>query len=124
MRFAAWGFVGISIVFVGYLSRPRFVGSYHHTREMRLRSDLKIYRNAISLFTKDTGASPRNLADLAAMKAPAWGWYGTVKKRIDQRKWLGPYVDEVMKDPCSGNAYLYNPNLATFHSSDPAHASW
>ena len=52
---------------------PKFVDSSRRSKEAALRSDLKLYRNAITLFHSDCGYYPKQLDDLAATSAPAKG---------------------------------------------------
>ena len=44
---------------------PKFMNSSVRSKESALKSDLKLMRNAVSLFQADTGKYPSTLADLA-----------------------------------------------------------
>lgn len=87
---------------------PKFMNSSKRSKESALRSDLKLLRNAVSLFQTDTGYYPANLADLAATSAPAKGLDSTgALKDIAAADWHGPYVQEVPNDPVSNAAFTY-----------------
>jgi general secretion pathway protein G len=88
---------------------PKFVNSGLRSREAALKSDLKLYRNAIDLFRNDTGAFPGSLADLAAAAAPATGLDSAgASKAIVAADYKGPYVESIEKDPISGNNFNYS----------------
>jgi general secretion pathway protein G len=88
---------------------PKFVDSSRRSKEAALKSDLKLYRNAISLFSADCGAYPAALADLAATAAPASGKDSSGNdKTITASDWHGPYVQAVENDPISSGAFTYS----------------
>ncbi|MGB9620488.1 MAG: prepilin-type N-terminal cleavage/methylation domain-containing protein [Armatimonadota bacterium] len=87
---------------------PKFMNSSRRGKESALRSDLKLLRNAVSLFQADTGAYPKTLADLAATSAPAKGLDSSGNEvNITATDWHGPYLQEVPNDPVSGSAFNY-----------------
>lgn len=114
---------------------PKFVGAGMRSRESALRGDLKLLRNAITLFHTDTSAYPASLSDLAATSAPEAGLAedGTAKS-INSGDWHGPHVESVPNDPVSGNAFNYSttsPNVGKVTSSasgtaldGTAYSSW
>ncbi len=114
---------------------PKFVGAGTRSKESALKSDLKLIRNAITLFYNDTGAYPASLAALAATTAPASGLApdGTTKA-INAADWHGPYLDSIPNDPVSGSAFIYSTadgsvgkvtSSATGNASDStAYSSW
>lgn len=99
----------IVIAVLAAIALPRFINSGLRSKEASLKADLKIYRNAISLFTNDTGAYPATVAALSATAAPASGLdsAGAVKT-VNAGDWKGPYIDAVMNDPVSGAAFTYS----------------
>lgn len=88
---------------------PKFVGAGNRSKDSALRSDLKLIRNAVTLFYTDTGAYPASLAGLTATSAPAAGLAadGTAKS-ITASDWHGPYLDTIPNDPVSGSAFTYS----------------
>lgn len=111
----------IVIAVLAAIALPRFINSGLRSKEASLKSDLKIYRNAVQLFLNDTGAYPANVAALAATSAPASGLDSAGSaKSIIATDWKGPYIDAVMTDPVSGNAFTYgatSPNVGKVTSS-------
>lgn len=111
----------IVIAVLAAIALPRFINSGLRSKEASLKSDLKIYRNAVQLFLNDTGAYPANLAALVATSAPASGLDSAGSaKSIIATDWKGPYIDAVMTDPVSGNAFTYattSPNVGKVNSS-------
>jgi general secretion pathway protein G len=113
---------------------PKFVNSGARSREAALKSNLKLYRNAIDLFKNDTGAFPATLADLAATSPPANGLDSAgASKAITAADYKGPYVEAVEKDPVSGNNFTYSTTApvgkvtssASGNASDgTAYSSW
>jgi len=87
---------------------PKFVGAGTRSKESALKSDLKLIRNAVTLFYNDTGAYPASTAGLSATSAPAAGLAsdGTAKSII-AGEWHGPYLEAVPNDPVSGSAFTY-----------------
>lgn len=100
---------------------PKFVDSSRRSKEAALRSDLKLYRNAISLFHTDCDSYPAALSDLAVTSAPATGKDSAGNdKAIVAANWHGPYVQAVENDPVSGAAFTYsttNPTVGKVTSS-------
>ncbi len=88
---------------------PRFMGAGDRSREAALKSDLKVLRNAVSLFYADCGSFPAQLSDLAATSAPAKGKdKAGSDKNITAGDWNGPYVESVPNDPIAGAAFTYS----------------
>lgn len=88
---------------------PKFMNSSKRSKESALRSDLKLIRNAISLFQADCGCFPKTLADLAAASAPAKGLDSAgADATITGSDWHGPYLQEVPKDPTDGSDFVYS----------------
>lgn len=104
----------IIIAVLAAIAIPKFVNSGQRSREAALKADLKLYRNAIELFSNDTGAFPNALSDLTATTAPANGKDSTgAAKTITATDWKGPYLQSVEKDPLSGNAFTYSTTSPT-----------
>ena len=108
---------------------PKFMNSSARSKESALKSDLKLVRNALSLFQTDTGKYPDSLADLAE----------TVKENVKDASgativaadWHGPYIDSVITDPISGTALTYVKTTGKVTSSatgnaldDTAYSTW
>jgi len=88
---------------------PKFTGASTRSKEAALRSDLKLMRNAVSMYYTDTSVYPTTLADLAATSAPAAGKTATgTDQNITAADWHGPYIEEVPTDPTSGAAFSYS----------------
>lgn len=108
---------------------PKFMNSSARSKESALRSDLKLMRNAISLFQTDTGKYPLALADLAEPdKTKVKVADGSVVVAND---WHGPYIDSVITDPVSGAAFTYDKATGKVTSSasgngldTTAYSSW
>lgn len=92
---------------------PKFMNSSARSKESALKSDLKLLRNAVSLFNADTGVYPKTLADLASTTAPT----AATAKGLDSAgvevayqpgDWHGPYIQDLPKDPISGTDYTYS----------------
>ena len=99
---------------------PKFMDSSARSKESALKSDLKLMRNAISLFQADTGKYPNTLADLAGTdKATVKVDGGTVVVAND---WHGPYIDSVIDDPVSGSAFTYVSSTGKVTSSASGNA--
>jgi len=93
---------------------PKFMDSGKRSKESALRSDLKLMRNAVTLFQADTGLYPKTLADLAATTAPAKGLDSAgAEQSLTATDWHGPYVQEVPTDPISGAALSYSVTAGT-----------
>lgn len=117
----------IVIAVLAAIALPRFINSGLRSKEASLKSDLKIYRNAVQLFVNDTGAYPKDLNSLSATKAPASGVDASgATKAIVASDWKGPYIDEIMDDPVSANPFKYtksSPNVGKITSSAPGKAT-
>jgi general secretion pathway protein G len=117
----------IVIAVLAAIALPRFINSGLRSKEASLKSDLKIYRNAVQLFMNDTGAYPATLAALSATAAPATGLDSAgASKAITATDWKGPYIDSIMTDPVSGNAFTYaitSPNVGKINSSAAGNGS-
>lgn len=110
---------------------PKFMDSGKRSKESALRSDLKLVRNAISLFRNDTGVYPLTLDDLAATAAPAKGSDGTADVALTASSWHGPYLQSVPVDAVSAAALTYTKTTGTVISSatgngldGTAYSSW
>lgn len=117
----------IVIAVLAAIALPRFINSGLRSKEASLKSDLKIYRNGVQLFLNDTGAYPATLAAMSATSAPASGLdsAGAVKT-IVATDWKGPYIDSIMTDPVSSNAFTYavtSPNVGKVTSSAAGNAT-
>jgi general secretion pathway protein G len=95
---------------------PKFLGAGQRSKEAALKSDLKILRNAVSLYLTDTGAYPAALSDLASTSAIASGLDSTgASKSITAADWNGPYVESVPNDPVGGSAFTYHTDTTGGH---------
>src|SRR5438128_2208020 len=98
----------IIIAVLAAIAIPKFANSGSRSKEASLKSDLKLYRNALELYHNDCSAWPTTLADLAVASAPANGLDDTGgTKAIVAADWKGPYVQSIENDPVSGNALTY-----------------
>ena len=94
---------------------PKFMDSSTRSKESSLKTDLKLLRNAVSVFQADIGKYPNTLADLAATdKTTVKGADGAVVSATD---WHGPYLDSVINDPISGAAFTYTNGTGKIVSS-------
>lgn len=99
---------------------PKFMNSSARSKESALKSDLKLMRNAASLFQADIGKYPNTLADLAESdKTKVKDSGGTVVSATD---WHGPYLDSVINDPVSGAAFTYDKATGKVTSSATGNA--
>ncbi len=94
---------------------PKFMNSSARSKESALKSDMKLIRNAVSLFQADTGKYPKTLADLAETDK-------TLVKTADGNTvtaadWHGPYLESVINDPISGTAFNYDNTTGKVTSS-------
>ena len=117
----------IVIAVLAAIALPRFINSGLRSKEASLKSDMKLYRNAIQTFSNDTGAYPATLAALAVTSAPASGLdaAGAVKT-ITATDWHGPYIDTIVNDPVSLAAFSYavtSPNVGKVTSSAAGNAT-
>lgn len=96
---------------------PKFMDSGKRSKEAALKSDLKLVRNAISLFKTDTDLNPISLSDLAAATAPAQGNNGTTDVALTAANWHGPYLQAVPTDPVGGAAFTYTKTSGAVVSS-------
>ena len=93
--------VVVLIAILASIAVPKFMNSGVRGREASMRADLKLYRNAIELFTNDTGLCPLTMADLAATSAPTHGadQAAGTSTVLNATLWNGPYLYAVMNDP-------------------------
>lgn len=96
---------------------PKFMDSGQRSKESALKSDLKLVRNAISLFKTDTGLYPITLANLSDSVAPSQGHNGTAEVDLTATNWHGPYLQSVANDPVSGAALTYDKTKGAVTSS-------
>ena len=117
----------IVIAVLAAIALPRFINSGLRSKESSLKADLKLYRNAVQIFSNNTGAYPATLADLAATSAPASGLDSTgAVKTISATDWRGPFIDTIMVDPVSLSSFTYgvtSPNVGKVTSSAAGNAS-
>lgn len=110
-----WGFTLVELLVVivvlavlAAIVLPKFMDSGKRSKEAALKGDLKLLRNAITLFQTDTGFYPKELADLAKTSAPEKGLDSSgVDQDITASMWHGPYVQEIPKDPITGGELEY-----------------
>lgn len=111
----------IVIAVLAAIALPKFINSGLRSKESSLKADLKHYRSAVQLFMNDCGAYPAQLTDLMATSAPANGLDSAgSSKAITAAMWHGPYLDSLVNDPVSGNAFTYtttSPNVGRVSSS-------
>ena len=94
---------------------PKFMDSSTRSKESALRTDLKLMRNAISIFQADIGKYPLSPADLAETdKTKVKGADGAVVSATD---WHGPYIETVPTDPIGGAAFTYDKTTGKVNSS-------
>ena len=99
---------------------PKFMNSSARSKESAMKSDLKLMRNALSLFQADIGKYPSALADLAETdKTKVKDSAGNVVSATD---WHGPYIDSVITDPISGAAFTYSSATGKVTSSATGNA--
>jgi len=107
---------------------PKFIGAGTRSKEAALKSDLKLLRNAISLFQTDTAYYPLTLADLAATAAPAKGLDSSgTQQNITAADWHGPYIEAEATDPINGAAFSYtktSPNVGKVASTAAGYTTW
>jgi len=107
---------------------PRFIGAGQRSKEAALKSDLKLFRNAISMFQTDTGYYPKTLADLAVTAAPAKGLDSAgTEQAIIAADWHGPYIQDVPTDPINSAAFDYkvaSPDVGKVASTATGYTTW
>jgi general secretion pathway protein G len=117
----------VVIAVLASIALPKFINAGMRSKEAALKSDIKITRSAVQLFLNDTGAYPTTLFDLCATTAPSTGLdYAGGSKGIIAMDWKGPYMDQPMVDPVSGNAFTYlttSPNVGKVRSSATGNAT-
>ena len=105
---------------------PKFMNSSARGRESALKSDLKLMRNAVTVFQADTNYCPLTLADLAVTTAPAKGLDNAgTQQNIAAGDWHGPYLESLPKDPISGTDFTYgtaSPNAGKVTSNASGNA--
>ena len=121
----------VILAILAAIALPKFMDSSTRSKESALKSDLKILRNAVTLYKTDTGLFPLTLADLAVTAAPAKGNDGAADVNITASSWHGPYLQAVPTDPVSGAALTYTKTTGAVVSSaagngldGTAYASW
>lgn len=103
----------VALAVLAAIVLPKFITSSRRSKESALRSELRLVRNAVSVFQADTGLYPRTLSDLTATKAPtskearALDSSGT-EQSYNVADWHGPYLQYLPKDPISGNDFTYS----------------
>ena len=96
----------------------------------RLRTNLRMLRNAIGAFQADTGAFPASLEDLVSTSIPPHGLDADGEHVALDSNWHGPYLaGPVPHDPFTGRQFLYNTTTPgqIGHISSPAqwpYCSW
>ena len=119
--------VVVILAILALIAVPKFMNSAQRSRESALRSDLKLMRNGIELFTNDTGLNPLALADLAATAAPANGasQVDGTSKALDATLWEGPYLYAIPTDPTAPTtAWSYTVVAGTIPSGGTAAYAW
>lgn len=87
---------------------PKFADSRGRANEAKLRSDLRLLRDAVDRHCNDTGVWPRSLRDLTAVTAPARGIDSNgAPAPIAASDWHGPYIDSVPENPITHDNYFY-----------------
>lgn len=99
---------------------PKFMNSSMRSKESALKSDLKLLRNAVSLFQADTGKYPNSLADLAETDKTKVKVAGG--DTVSASDWHGPYIEDVPNDPVSGSAFTYDSSTGKVTSSASGNA--
>ena len=107
---------------------PKFIGAGQRSKESALKSDLKLLRNAVTMFYTDTGYYPTALDDLAATTAPAKGIDSAgAAQAITASEWHGPYVHDVPKDPINSASFTYGTtgaDVGKVSSSAAGYTTW
>jgi general secretion pathway protein G len=119
--------VVVILVILALIAVPKFMNSAQRSREAALRSDLKLMRNGIELFTNDTGLNPLALADLAATTAPGHGADQTsgASTVLVASLWYGPYIYAIPNDPINNtNDWSYTVAGGTIPSGGTAAFAW
>lgn len=102
---------------------PKFMDSGKRSKESALKSDLKLMRNAVSLFQTDTGYYPLSLNDLAATTAPAKGLDSNgAQQDITASDWHGPYIESVPAYPFGSGSWTYSatsPDVGKVKATSP-----
>jgi general secretion pathway protein G len=99
----------IVIAILAAIAIPKFINSGQRSKEGALHADLKLARNAVQLFSNDTGAYPATLSALAATTAPAAGIDSSGNaKAITASDYKGPYLSVVNNDDVSGSPLTYS----------------
>ena len=104
------------------IALPKFMDSSQRGKESALKSDLKIMRNAVTLYKTDTGLNPLTLAELAATTAPVKGSDGAADVNLTASSWHGPYLQAVPTDPVSAAAFTYTKTTGAVVSSASGNA--
>jgi prepilin-type N-terminal cleavage/methylation domain-containing protein len=119
--------VVVILVILALIAVPKFMNSAQRSREAALRSDLKLMRNGIELFTNDTGLNPLLLSDLSATTAPTHGADQTTgtSTALVASLWFGPYIYAIPNDPIDNtNDWSYTVAGATPPSGGTNAFAW
>ena len=102
------------IAILAAIAIPKFTDAGTRSRESRLKANLKLLRNAVTLFNNETGAYPAMLSDLAVTSAPGTGLSNSAaSKTIIATDWHGPYIMTVPADPVSNASFTYSTTSGT-----------
>jgi general secretion pathway protein G len=92
----------IIIAVLAAIAIPKFTNKRLQSQESAARSDLKVFRGAISRFFADTGLYPNAPADLTSRTKPVDGalWNGTSWVVYPTpNSWSGPYLEHIPECP-------------------------
>jgi type II secretion system protein G len=99
----------IVIAILAAIAIPKFINSGERSKEAALHADLKLVRNAVQLFSNDTGAYPTTLSALTASTAPASGLNSAGSAQaITAGNYKGPYLTTLNNDDVSGSPLTYS----------------
>lgn len=98
--------VVVALAVLSAVLLPKLMDSSTRSKEIELKSNLKMLRNAIGAFHVDTGRYPRHLRDLAETDVTKVMVSGG--ERVVKKDWYGPYVESVPHDPVSGGPFRYD----------------
>lgn len=121
----------VVLAILAAIALPKFMDSGKRSKEAALKSDLKLLRNAVTLYKADTDLYPLTLSELAATAAPAKGNDGTADVNLTAALWHGPYLQSLPDDPVGGAAFAYTKTTGVVASSTAgtaldttAYSSW
>lgn len=107
--------VVVALAVLAAILLPRLMDSSTRTKELDLRADLQMLRDAVDAFQADTGDYPATLADLAETDVTKVRVSGDAA--VNTADWHGPYLQSVPKDPVGGGAYRYVDSTGEVSSS-------